>query len=229
MQDRLEECVWFYTGADYLLINAFLWKNKEALEPCLGIVWQNNRDVIREAEEEGPETRFASSGLNGGALLESYRRRTPDALTDDAKTSMLEQAISDIRLLCRSMQPTKGPVRVYRNMERAFVLQNIRKGEQIDLLGLTSTGMTGQQIDYGQNDFRSPAQVLQIDVPAGTPALILENDEHEVLLPPMRYRIKGESITDGVSTVMLDALCPLDWEQLIQSSTDAFSAYFPNR
>lgn len=226
MTDRLKECVWFYTGADYLIINAFLWKNKKALDPCIGIVWQNNRDVIREAEAEGPENRFASSRLDGAALLQSYRRRTPGALTDEAKEQILEQAISDIRLLCGSMQSTTEPVRLFRNMEQALVLQNIREGEQIELLGLTSTSTTGQQIDYGRDDFRKPAQVLEIDVPKGLPALFLGNDEHEVLLPPMRYRVKGKSVTDGVSTVMLDALCPLDSEQLIQSSKDAFSTYF---
>ena len=225
MTDRLKECEWFYTGADYLVINAFLWKNREALEPCIDIVWQNNLAVIREAEEEGPEKRFASSGVEGGALLQSYRRRTPNALTDEGKKGMLEQAISDIRLLCGSMQPTTEPVRLFRNMEQAFVLQNTREGEQIELLGLTSTSTTGQRIDYGQDDYRKPAQVLQIDVPKGLPALFLKNDEHEVLLPPMRYRVSGVDLHDGVPTVALEALSPLDLEPLIESAKDAFSAY----
>ena len=226
MTDRLKECVWFYTGADYLLINAFLWRNKEALEPCLGIVWQNNLDVIREAEAEGSEQRFASSGLDGASLLESYRRRTPDALTDNAKRSMLEQAISDIRLLYTSMQPTKEPIHVIRNVGRMFAIKNVHDGDQIDLLGLTSTSTTGQQIDYGHDDYRKPAQVLEIDVPKGLPALFLENDEHEVLLPPMRYRVKGESVKDGVSTVLLEALHLLDLERLIRSSAEAFPTFF---
>lgn len=226
MTDRLKECVWFYTGADYLVINAFLWRNREALDPCIGIVWQNNLDVIREAEAEGTENRFASSGLDGAALLQSYRRRTPDALTDEANAQILEQMISDIRLLCASMQPTKEPVRLFRNMEQAFVLQNTRKGEQIDFWGLTSTSKTGQQIDYGHDDYRKPAHVLEIDVSKGLPALFLENDEHEVLLPPMRYRVKGESVKDGVSTVLLEALHMLDLERLIRSSAEAFPTFF---
>ncbi len=225
MTDRLKECAWFYTGADYLVINAFLWKNREALDPCIGIVWENNRGVIREAEEEGPEKRFATSGLDGAALLQSYRRRTPDALNDEAKRQILEQAIDDIRLLCASMRPTKEPVRLYRNMEPAFRLQNARGGEEIELLGLTSTSTTGQQIDYGHADFRAPAQVLAIDVPKGLPALFLENDEHEVLLPPMRYRVTGTNLHDGVPTVSLEALRTLDPEQLIRSAKDAFPAY----
>lgn len=226
MHDQLKESVWFYTGADYLIVNAFLWKNKEALDPCIGIVWQNNLGVIHEAEEEGPEKRFSSSGLDGTSLLESYRRRTPDELTDAAKTDILNQAISDIRLICGSMQPTKEPVQLFRNMESAFCLKNVREGGQIDLLGLTSTSTTGQQIDYGQNDFRPPAQILRIDVPAGLPALFIENDEHEVLLPPMRYRIRGERVKNGVPTVTLEALHALDLEQLIRSSKEAFPEFF---
>lgn len=223
--DRLKECVWFYTGADYLIINAFLWKNKEALEPCIDIVRENNLGMIREAEKN-PGRFFSSSGLDGASLLESYRLRTPDALTDNAKKSILEQAISDIRLLCASMEPTKAPVRLFRNMESAFCLKKVRAGEEIELLGLTSTSTTGQQIDYGHDDYRKPAQILEIDCPAGINALFLENEEHEVLLPPMRYRIKGERIEDGVSTVTLEACHPLDLEQLIRSSKDAFSEYF---
>ena len=226
MTDQLRECVWFYTGADYLLINAFLWKNKKALEPCLGIVWQNNLDVIREAEEEGPEKRFASFGPDGGMMLESYRRRTADALTDDAKKGMLEQAISDIRLLCDSMQPAREPVRLFRNMESAFCLKNAREGEQIELLGLTSTSTTGQQIDYGHDDYRKPAQILRIDVPKGLPTLFLKNEEHEVLLPPMRYRVTGNDTSDGVPTVTLEALCPLNLELLIRRAKETFPAYF---
>ncbi len=226
MDDRLKESLWFYTGADYLIINAFLWINKEAMDPCIGIVWQNNRDVIREAKEEGPENRFAFSGLDGAALFESYRRRTPAELTNEAKRDILHQAITDIRLICDSMHPIREPVRLFRNMEAAFCLKNIREGEQVDLLGLTSTSTTGQQINYGQNNFRKPAQILQIDVPSGLPALFLENDEHEVLLPPMRYRVKGEHIEDGVLTVSLDACQPLELERLIQSATEAFAELF---
>lgn len=223
--DQLKECIWFYTGADYLIINAFLWKNKEALEPCIGIVWQNNRDVIREAEQEGANKRFASSGLDGAALLECYRRRTPDELTHDAKRSILEQAVADIRLLCSSMQPTKEPIILIRNMEKPFCLKAPHVGENVELLGLTSTSTTGQQIDYGDNDFRKPAQVLRLNIPAGTPALFLENDEHEVLLPPLSYAIKGAGVENGVPTVTLDAVSPLDHEQLIKSSEDVFSEY----
>ena len=219
---ELKECIWFYTGADYLIINAFLWRNREALEPCIDIVWENNKGVIREAEQEGAEKYFASSGLDGAALLLSYRRRTPDVLTDDAKKSILEQAVSDIRLLVGSMRPTKEPVRLFRNEEKRFCLKNVNVGNNVELLGITSTSTTGQQIDYGRDDYRAPAQILQIDLPAGLPALFLDNDENEVLLPPMLYAVKSESVEKGVPTITLDAVRPLDLERLILSSKEAF-------
>ena len=61
MLDPLKEALWFYTAADYLIINAFLWKNTEAMEPCLEIVHGNNIKVIKEAEEQTPEKRFSFS------------------------------------------------------------------------------------------------------------------------------------------------------------------------
>ena len=64
MDDRVKTVVWFYTGADYLIVNAFLWRDKQALVECLEIVWSNNRAVIQEAEEQTPEKRFSSSGID---------------------------------------------------------------------------------------------------------------------------------------------------------------------
>ncbi|MBO4384804.1 MAG: hypothetical protein J5854_05235 [Clostridia bacterium] len=228
MTETLKECVWFYTGADYLVINAFLWKNRDALDPCIEIVWQNNTGMIREAKKD-PGEFFSSSGLDGAALYRSYIKRTPPELNADSKKAMLDQAISDLRLICRSMRPADGPERLIRNMERAFVLKDVRVGEEVELCGLTSTSTTGQKIDYGVQDLRQPAQILYIDIPAGTPALFLNNDEHEVLLPPMRYRATDIGSSCGVPTVTLEALSPLDAEILIRSAKESFPEYFRDR
>lgn len=59
----LSTALWFYSGADYLIVNALLWRNTKALEACLKIVWDNNRAVIREARQSTPEKRFSGSGL----------------------------------------------------------------------------------------------------------------------------------------------------------------------
>lgn len=226
MNDPLPECIWFYTGADYLIINAFLWKNKEALGPCLDVVWQNNRCVIREAEAEGPEKRFAEAPLDGVSLYRAYIKRTPEALDFDSKRAMLMQAIADIRLLCGSMKPLEDPILLYRNLGKGACLRNVGEGDPVDLPGITSTSTTGQQIDYGNNDMRKPAQILKLEIPAGMPALFIEGAEHEVLLPPMRYTAAGVGVENDVPTVALRALSPLDLEEVIRSASEAFSEYF---
>ena len=226
MLDPLTESLWFYTAAEYLIVNAFLWRNKAALERCIDIVFQNDRAVIAEAQKETPEKRFAFSRLDCEALYQCYLRRTPEELTSAAKRRMLETAISDIRLICHSMYPAGEAVRLIRNMEKAYSLKSVRKGERIDLLGVTSTSTTGQLIDYGVDDFRKPDQILLLDIPEGTPLLFLKNEENEVLLPPMRYVVTAEAVNDGIHTVTLNAEHPLNIEELIRASEEAFPEYF---
>lgn len=95
MLDPIKDALLFYTSADYLVVNAFLWKNTETLEPCLQIIHSNNIGMIKEAEQQTPEKRFAFSVLDCKALYDSYKRRTPGDLSPFSKRLMLEQAIAD--------------------------------------------------------------------------------------------------------------------------------------
>ena len=53
-------------------------------------------------------------------------------------------------------------------------------------------------------------------MPAGLPALRLEDDrEREVLLPPMAYRVLDRRTENGADTLWLEAVKPLNLEQLI--------------
>ena len=226
MLDPVKEALWFYTAADYLIINAFLWKNTKAMAPCLEIVHKNNVGMIREAEEQTPEKRFSFSGLDCQALLDSYKRRTPRDLSPTSRRRMLEQAIADIRLLYRSASPAQQEMLLFRNMDARFMLNGASPGNTVELLGLTSTSSTGQLIDYGHQDYRAPAQVLKIHVPVGMPVLRFENAENEVILPPMSYQVVASAVHDSIPTVGLKAHRVLDIENLISSAKDTFSSYF---
>lgn len=219
MRDMLKTTLWFYTGADYLIINSFLWKNARALDECLEIVWNNNRGVIREAEEYTPEKRFLSSGIDAIQLYKSYLSRTPDVLSDAGKEQMIEQAIKDIRCLCLAMQPVHDEIRLIRNIDERYALKHFCIGDRIELLGLTSTSTTGQLIDYSQDNFRRPGQILHIHVAAGLPVLLPENSrENEVILPPMAYRVLDRHDESGTDVVVLEALYPLALDQLIREA-----------
>lgn len=212
----LSTALWFYSGADYLIVNALLWRNLQALEACLQIVWDNNRAVIREARESTPEKRFSRCGIDAAALYESYLSRTPEALTPEARQQMIDQAVLDIRCICSAMQSAGEDLQLIRNVDARFAIGRAAIGETVELLGLTSTSTTGQLIDYGKNEQRKPDQVLRIRVPAGLPALRLEDDrESEVLLPPMAYRILDRRTDNGADTLWLEAAKPLDLERLI--------------
>ena len=226
MLDPVKEALWFYTAADYLIINAFLWKNTEAMEPCLEIVHSNNMGMIKEAEEQTPEKRFSFSGLDCQTLLDSYKCRTPLDLSLVSKLSMLEQAIADIRLLCCSAGPAQQEMLLFRNMGARFMLDGASPGNTVELLGLTSTSSTGQLIDYGHQDYHTPAQVLKIHVPIGMPVLCFENAENEVILPPMSYQVVASTVQDSIPIVDLRAHRVLDVESLIFSAKDTFSTYF---
>ena len=142
MLDPVKEALWFYAAADYLTINAFLWKNTEAMEHCLKIVQGNNLGMIKEAEEQTPEKRFSFSGLDCKALFASYRRRTPCDLSPASKRGMLEQAIADIRLLCRSASPAQQemllfPVRHMCKMQsQLFSAQQVPYSSQLQWFSL---------------------------------------------------------------------------------------------
>ncbi|MGM9619129.1 MAG: hypothetical protein ACI3W8_04770 [Oscillospiraceae bacterium] len=219
MSNALKTSLWFYTGADYLIINAFLWKNKSALDECLEIVWNNNRGILREAEEQTPERRFCSAGIDAMELYESYRRRTPELLSDTAKNAMLGQAVEDIYRICRAMRPTPREMRLIRNVDKRFAVKDFRIGDTVDLLGLTSTSTTGQLIDYGRENYRKPDQILELHVAVGLPVLPLEdNGENEVILPPMAYRAVGRRDENGVDVVTMEAIRPLDLERLIREA-----------
>ena len=216
MCDRLKMALWFYTGADYLIINSFLWQNRYALDECIQIVWNNNRNVIREAEEQTPKSRFGFSGIDEMRLYESYRARTPETLSDKAKGQMLDQAMDDIRCICHAMHLAHQEMKLIRNVDRRYAIKDFDVGGKIELKGLTSTSTTGQLIDYGKEDYRKPGQILRIHVAAGLPFLsITENNENEVILPPMVYRVLDRYEENETEVVDLQAMCPLDLERLI--------------
>ena len=221
MLDPVQESLWFYTAADYLVINAFLWRDTDALEECLELVWQNNLGMIREAEELGPEQRFPFPPEDSETLLRCYRRRTPEVLDAEGRRRMLERAVSDIVTLCRAMKPVEENALLYRNLHARCAFAGLAPGDELPLPGLTSTSRTGQRIDYGCQDFRTPAQILEIRLPAGFPALAGRISENEVLLPPMRYRVLSVETRDQTPLITLRPESLLALRDLLREAAEA--------
>jgi len=209
ISEAAQESVYFFTGADFLLVNALLWRNDANVGRGIEAVYRNNTGIIQEAMEMTPAVRWGVSKEEGQKRLEAYQRRTPDEINEAAKAEMIETAINDIHNICNAMQPADTEMLLYRNVVEDFAIQSPTIGSEVDLIGITSTSTTGQQIDYGKNDFKITFYQYEIRVAAGMPVLVLENDyrqENEVILPPMRYRITG--VRDKI--IALEAIKPLD-------------------
>ena len=135
---------------------------------------------------------------------------------------MVEQIVRDIRCICSGMKPAREEMQLIRNLNQRCVLKGIEVGDEVKLLGLTSTSTTGQLIDYGKDDYRKPAQILRICVSAGMSVLALGNDENEVILPPAAYRVIDRYDENGTDIVVLDALQPLDLDGLISEAKSVY-------
>jgi len=217
----MKESIRFFTGADFLVINAFLWGNKIDLERGIEAVHGNNVGIIREAVEMTPEVRWGVSKEEGQKLLDSYRRRTPDEINELTKSAFIETAISDIYNICNAMQPAENEIILHRNVVEEYAIQNPTIGKEVDFKGITSTSTTGQKIDYGKNDFLIAFQKYEIKVSVGTPILVVENDyrqENEVILPPMQYRISNVRDSKECKIVELETIRPLDVDSLIKAT-----------
>ena len=220
MNESLKHLLRFYTGADYLIINALLWGNKSDLEQGIKAVHWNNTGVISEAKEMTPEVRFGVSKEEGQRLLDAYICRTPDLLTKATMAEIINTAISDIYSICNHMQPATEEILLYRNVEEKYAIKNPVAGSLVDLKGITSTSTTGQEIDYG-NGHKITCCKYVIKVPIGIPMLVVENDyrnENEVILPPMQYRVVDVCEDEVCKRLNLDAIKTLDIDALLQEA-----------
>ncbi|MCL2557842.1 MAG: hypothetical protein FWE09_05130 [Treponema sp.] len=224
MNESTRESIRFFTGADYLVVNNLLWANKINLRRGIEAAHRNNAGVIREAMEMTPEVRWGVPKEEGEKLLEAYRRRTPDEITEASEAKIIETAINDIRTICDSMRPADSEMTLYRNVEEEHAIKELTVGKEVDLLGLTSTSSTGQKIDYGNGSFKTAFCIYEIKISVGLPVLIVENDyreENEVILPPMRYRISGTR--DNGKIAALEAIKPLDISLIIKNAKMALN------
>lgn len=99
------------------------------------------------------------------------------------------------------------------------MLNNVILGETVELLGLTSTSTTGQLIDYSCGNYRKPEQIFHIYLEPHTPCLVVQDsEENEVILPPMAYRVMDKYHDNGIESIVLQALEPLQLDALISDS-----------
>ena len=221
MDDKITESIYFYTRADYLIVNALLWGNKEKIDNCIEKVYNNNKGMIKEAQDITPEKRFGMQKEDAQKVFESYLRRTPKNFDQEAKIKMIEIALNDIKNLKNAMKPAEKEMTLYRNVEKEDCIKKEMLYKNVDLLGLTSTSTTGQEIEYGKGEKRKATYQYKILVSPRTPILQLENDdsdENEVILPPMKYNVLSVKESEDKTEIELEPIEVLNMNELLENT-----------
>ena len=200
----LEEAVSFYTRNDFAIYVALMLGNYDRLWDVARIAYKDNLDIIGEYEN-GSRRVESDEDIK---WLNSLRMRVISELDDETKSKIVETAKSDISLLLNAMKPCEEPLKLYRSAwvnkdtaegDFAFSREyNSLKAEEngvFDIAVITSCSMTPFR---AEDDLGSERFSYIINVPKGIPILKLDefschNEDGEVLLPPMRFKVLKRS------------------------------------
>jgi hypothetical protein len=179
----LEETIFFYTRNDYLIVNNLLCGNLDRLWQVAEIVNNDSKGVLQE-HEDGERTLDKKS-------IERYQSRIYEKLDDEAKIKILKIAKNDISNILDAMKPIKNIITLYRNVRAVDVLPHRNINDIVEFKIISSTSIVPLDPDY--NFYR-----YEITIPKN--GLILElnrfdhfirNEDGEILLPPMKCRVKN--------------------------------------
>lgn len=183
----LEESISFYTRNDYLIVNNLLCGDLDRLWKGAEIANGDAKGVLKE-RDEGIRTMDEEE-------VTWYMGRIFEQLDGEAKAKILATAQQDATNILGAMSPTKDGMTLYRNARLGDALISCRPGDIVEFRIISSTLTAPAEASFGGgSDFYR----YIIDLPPGTPVLELNrfpvgirNEEYEVLLPPMRCRVKG--------------------------------------
>ena len=202
----LEESVSFYTRNDYALMYRLMaGKEKEdGFWEDARLAYGDNRGILEEYENG---TRRVESDYDV-KWINALKKRLIDDLDDAAKERIIRTAREDISRILGAMRPAEKDALLYRTVwvrkeeqdEKGFPfspgvfrLPRLTGGEETDIVILSSFSRTPYEED---RKTESGFYRYELPVPAGMPVLELDplithNEEGEVILPPMRCRVRG--------------------------------------
>lgn len=179
----LEETIFFYTRNDYLIVNNLLCGNMDRLWQVAEIANNDSKSILRE-HEDGERMLDKKS-------FERYQSRIYEKLDDEAKAKILKIAKNDISNILSAMKPTKNKIVVFRNVRIDDVLPNYNLNEIVEFKIISSTFTVPSDPDYDfyRYEITIPKNgfVLELDQFAS----FVRNEEGEILLPPMKCRVKN--------------------------------------
>jgi len=190
----MNESILFYTRNDYLVINNLLYNNHEWLMRGIEMANKDAKGVMQEAIEQGVDKRWGVSKEEGEKIFAMYKRRTPEVLDDTAIKEIIERAKADLKIILFAMKPAKTKIILYRNIRPENSLNEYKISNTIELKGLSSTSTSPSNESYGKE---KTFIRYEITLPIGVPMLRASdfphemNEPDEVILPPMKCKIKG--------------------------------------
>lgn len=190
----LEETIFFYSRNDYLIINNFLCGNMDHLWELAEIVNGDSKGMLKE-HEDGVGTLDKKS-------IERYQNRIFEKLDEKAKEKILKIAKEDISNILNAMEPIKNEMLLYRTEWHARIGDVMSRYNVNDIMEskiISSTSITPFLENLGHDFYR-----YEITVPKNGFVLELDrfdrfirNEDGEVLLPPMKCKVKNKRNSDN--------------------------------
>lgn len=211
----IEETIFFYSRNDYLIINKLLCGNINHLWEVAELVNGDSKGVLKE-HEDGIRALDKIS-------VERIINRTYEKLDDKAKEKILKTAKNDIMNILSAMKPITNELLLYRTVwyerkEIGDILSCYSVNDIIEFKIISSTSIIPYMENAGHVFYR-----YEITVPKNGLVLELDqfnhnvrNEDGEVLLPPMKCKIKNIRSSDNENCrgiIELDYIekIPVDW------------------
>lgn len=190
----LEETIFFYTRNNYLIINNLLCGNMNHLWEVAEIVNNDSKGMLKE-HEDGVRTLDSK-------IIKRYQNRIYEKLDDEAKAKILTIAKDDIANILNAMKPTRKKIVLYRtiwHVRIGDILPCYNVNDIVEFKIISSTSCTPYREDAGHDFYR-----YEITVPPNGSILELDqfdrfvrNEEGEVLLPPVKCKVKNVRNNDN--------------------------------
>ena len=183
MSMDLEETIFFYTRNDYLIVNNLLCGNMNRLWQVAEIVNNDSKGVLKEYKG-GERTLDKKS-------VARYQNRIYEKLDDEAKIKIIKIAKNDISNILGAMKPTKNKIVLYRNVRIDDVLLHYNLNDMVEfkIISSASTVPSDPDYDFYRYEITIPKNgfVLELDQFDS----FVRNEDGEILLPPMKCRVKN--------------------------------------
>ena len=190
----LEETIFFYTRNNYLIINNLLCGNMNHLWEVAEITNNDSKGMLKE-HKDSVQTLDKKS-------IERYQNRIYEELDDKVKAKILDTAKNDISNILNAMKPIKKPIMLYRtvwHIRFSDLIPQYNVNDIVDFNIISSTSNTPYMehivCDFYRYEITVPKNGLILELDKFDSSI--RNEEGEVLLPPMKCKVKNIRISDN--------------------------------